>query len=157
MKRIMVKDVYELHGTATIMVAEDVPLEDIIITFANNPGIRGAFLVDKEKRFAGIISRMAIMKWADFQLFGKWKRGVPASEVTQLVDTIKAKYLARGSWRSFGVKEWDTLEKAFNQMMMLGEDVIPVLDDDGKIIGDLRLSEVLMKAIEVGRSGENKP
>jgi len=36
-------------------------------------------------------------------------------------------------------------------MMSLGEDVIPVIDEDGRIIGDFRLSEVLLKAIEVGR------
>jgi len=96
------------------------------------------------------------MKWAEFQLFGKWKRGVPASEITHLVDSAKAKNVARGDWRSVGVKEEDTLEKAFNQMMMLGEDVLPVLDEDGRIIGDLRLSEVLLKAIEVGRSAQDR-
>lgn len=151
MKTILVKDVYQLHGTASITVTEEILLEDIIYRFANEPGIRGVFLTDEEQKFAGMISRMAIMKWAEFQLFGKIKKEIPASEVTKLVDEIKAKYLARGDWRSLGVKEWDTLEKAFNQMMMFGEDVIPVIDEDGRIIGDLRLSEVLLKVIEVGR------
>jgi CBS-domain-containing membrane protein len=58
--------------------------------------------------------------------------------------------LARGDWRSLGVKESDTLETAFNQMMNFGEDVIPVLDSEGRILGDLRLSEVLLQAVEVG-------
>jgi hypothetical protein len=48
------------------------------------------------------------------------------------------------------VKESDTLETAFNQMMNFGEDVIPVLDSEGRILGDLRLSEVLLQAVEVG-------
>jgi hypothetical protein len=30
------------------------------------------------------------------------------------------------------------------------EDIIPVLDGEGRIIGDLSLSEVLSKALEVG-------
>lgn len=87
-------------------------------------------------------------------MFGKWQNGVPASEITELVDKVKAKYLARGDRNSIDVKELDTLDKAFNQMMMFGEDIIPVLDDDGKVIGDLRLSEVLFKALEIGRSGQ---
>ena len=33
-------------------------------------------------------------------------------------------------------------------MMKFEEDVIPVFDADGGIIGDLRLSEVLLKAIQ---------
>ena len=151
MKTILVKDVYQLHGTASITVTEEIPLEDIVYRFANEPGIRGVFLIDEDQRFAGMISQMAIMKWAEFQLFGKLKKDVPASEATKLIDEVKARYVARGDWRSVGVKEWDTLEKAFNQMMMYGEDVIPVTDKDGRIIGDLRLSEVLLKVIEVGR------
>ena len=151
METILVKDVYQLHGTASVSVADHVLLEDIIYRFAHEPNIRGVFLVDEAQRFAGMISRLAIMKWAEFQLFGKWKTGIPASEVTQLVDSVKAKNVARGDWRSVGVKEEDTLEKAFNQMMSLEEDVIPVLDEDGKIIGDLRLSEILLKTIEAGR------
>ena len=156
MKTILVKDVYLLHGTASVSVTDEVLLEEIIYRFAHEPGIRGVFLIDKEQRFVGMVSRLAIMKWAEFQLFGKWKRGVPASEITHLVDSTKAKNVARGDWRSVGVKEEDTLEKAFNQMMMLGEDVLPVLDEDGRIIGDLRLSEVLLKAIEVGRSAQDR-
>ena len=156
MKTILVKDVYLLHGTASVSVTDEVLLEEIIYRFAHEPGIRGVFLIDKEQRFVGMVSRLAIMKWAEFQLFGKWKRGVPASEITHLVDSAKAKNVARGDWRSVGVKEEDTLEKAFNQMMMLGEDVLPVLDEDGRIIGDLRLSEVLLKAIEVGRSAQDR-
>ena len=151
MKTVLVKDVYQLHDTAAISVTEDIALGDIISKFAHEPGIRGVFLIDEEQRFAGIISRMAIMKWAEFQLFGKWKTGILAPDIANLVDSVKAKHLARGDWQSLGIKEYDTLEKAFELMMRLGEDVIPVLDEDGKIIGDLRLSEVLLKVIEVGR------
>ena len=151
MKTILVKDVYQLHGTASITVTEEIPLEDIIYRFAHEPGIRGVFLIDEEQRFAGMISRLAIMKWAEFQLFGKWKNGIPASGIADLVGSVQAKSLARGDWHSLGVNEYDTLEKAFDRMMKFGEDVIPVIDEDGRIIGDLRLSEVLLKVIEVGR------
>ena len=151
MKDISVRDVYKLHGTATIAMDEESALEDIIARFANEPSIRGVFLVDEEQRFAGVISRSAILKWADYQLYGKWKAGVPSSEVTNKISAVKAKYLARGDWKSLGVKEGDNLAEAFKQMMSFGEDVVPVIDKDGRIIGDLRLSELLLKAIEAGR------
>jgi predicted transcriptional regulator len=151
MKNILVRDVYQLHGTASISMDEESPLEDIISRFAHEPAIRGVFLIDVEQRFVGTVSRAAILKWADYQLFGKWKSGVPDSEVTNKITAVKAKYLARGDWHSLGVKEDDTLAEAFKQMMSFGEDIVPVIDDDGKVIGDLRLSEVLLKAIEVGR------
>jgi CBS domain-containing protein len=151
MKDILVRDVYRLHGTASISMDEETPLEEIISRFAHEPAVRGIFLVDGEQRFAGTVSRAAILKWADYQLFGKWKSGVPNSEVTNKITAVKAKYLARGDWHSLGVREADNLAEAFKQMMSFGEDIVPVIDDDGKVIGDLRLSELLLKAIETGR------
>ena len=70
-----------------------------------------------------------------------------------MVDT-KAKDLAHGEWSSLGVKEADTLQTALNQMVEYQEDVIPVLDDEGRILGDLRISEVLFKALGVGKQAE---
>jgi len=151
MKTIRVADVYKLHGKASIELSREASLEDVIHRLASESSIRGVFLLDEEQRFSGMVSRAAILKWAEFQLFSKWKNSIIASEVAKLVDPVKAKYLARGDWRSFGIKEDDTLEEAINQMMSLGEDILPVLDNDGKIIGDLTLSEVLLKAIEVGK------
>ena len=151
MKTVLVRDVYKLHAAVSISVTEEIPLEDIIYRFAHEPGLRCVLLVDEEQRFAGMVSRISIIKWADFQLFGKWQSGIPNSEVTNKVSAVKAKYLARGDWCSFGVREEDTLAEAFKQMMNFGEDVIPVLDGEGRVIGDLKLSEILVKAIEVAR------
>lgn len=150
MKTIRVEEVYRLHGTASASLPEDVPLKEVIARFAHEPGLRAVFLIDAEQRFAGVVTRIAIMKWAHFQLFGRWRTEISASATSQVVDSARAEHLARGDWRSLGVKESDTLETAFNQMMNFGEDVIPVLDSEGRIIGDLRLSEVLLKAVEVG-------
>ena len=41
------------------------------------------------------------------------------------------------------------LDTALNRMIEYEEDIIPVLDEDGRILGDLRLSEVLLKTLEM--------
>ncbi len=151
-KKILVKEVHALQGTASITIPDDATLEYAISRLANEPGCRGVFLVDNQQRFSGIISRSAIMKWAEFQLFSKWKSAA-SKEILETIGNVKAKSLARGDWRSLGVLESDKLQKAFDQMMLYNEDVIPVLDADGKIIGDLRLSEVLLKVIDLIREG----
>lgn len=150
MKTIRVEEVYRLDGTASASLPGDVPLSEVIARFAHEPGLRAVFLIDAEQRFARVVTRIAIMKWTQFQLFGRWRAEISASATSQVVDSARAKHLARGDWRSLGVKASDTLETAFNQMMNFGEDVIPVLDSEGRILGDLRLSEVLLKAVEVG-------
>ena len=47
-KTILVKDVYELHGTASLSISDKVLLDEIIYRFAHEPGIRGIFLMDKD-------------------------------------------------------------------------------------------------------------
>ena len=40
-------------------------------------------------------------------------------------------------------------------MLDLEEDVLPVMDTERRILGDLRLSEVLLKAFEVGKQAQD--
>ena len=40
-------------------------------------------------------------------------------------------------------------------MLDYEEDVLPVVDKDFRILGDLRLSEVLLKVIEAGKQASN--
>jgi len=141
---ITVKDVHSLHGVASLSVSESTSLKDVIEKFAREPGLHGIFLVDENQRFAGILSRLALLKWAQFQLFDNKQDAA----VTASVDNVPARSLARGDWKTFGVTESDSMEKAFNQMISYQVDIIPVLNEKGHIIGDLRLSEILLKVIQ---------
>jgi CBS domain-containing protein len=49
------------------------------------------------------------------------------------------------------VKESDTLQAALDKMLDYKQDIIPVVDDEGRILGDLGLSEVLWAGIAYGR------
>ena len=158
MKTIQVEEVYRLHGTATDTISEDTSLEHIISRFAHEPGLRGVFLIDARQRFSGVITRADLMKWAHYQLFsGKRRHDLAIFDFFRIVDAKKAKDLARRDGRSLGIKETDSLQTALDKMLDVEEDVLPVIDNQGKILGDLRLSEVLLKAIELGKQvRENK-
>ena len=147
---LFVKDVYLLHGSAGTVAEESAPLKDIIRIYAEQPGTRGVFLVDEYRRFSGMVSRLAIQKWAEYQLFGKWQGDESCHGINEMIDSVKAKDVAHGNWSSLALKTDDPLETAFKRMIDLGEDILPVVDDKGRIIGDLSLSEVLEKAIEAG-------
>ena len=74
-----------------------------------------------------------------------------ASDFFCIVDAKKAKDLVSGDPKAITVKETDTLQTALDKMLDHEEDVLPVVDNERRILGDLRLSEVLLKAIEVGK------
>jgi len=147
-----VSEVYRLHGMASAVVPDDSPLESIVIKFADEPGLWGIFLVSSQRRFTGVVTRIDLLRWAHFQLFGsKGRRKMTVSEFFRLVDAKKAKDLCRGDQQALSVKESDSLQAALDKMLDQEEDVLPVLDSQGEIIDDLRLSEVLQWLLVHGR------
>jgi len=149
MKPILVEEVYHLSEPAWISVPESTSLQEVVIRLAQEPDLRAVFLLDSHQRFAGTIRRTDLLKWLYFQLFGKLgvEKG-STGEILHLAFATKAKDLARGDWRYFGVKPSDTIQTALERMIAYGDAIIPVLDNEGKVLGDLRVTEILMKALE---------
>lgn len=139
-----VSEVYRLHGMGSTIIPDDSPLQSIIIRFADEPGLRGIFLVDTQQRLTGVVSRIDLLRWAHIQLFGgKGRHEIRISEFFRLVDAKKARDIAHSASKVLSVKENDTLQAALDKMLDHEEDVLPVLNSQGEILGDLRLSEVL--------------
>jgi len=150
MKQILVEEVFQLAGPASLSVPDDTSLKEIVDRFAHQPSIRAIFLVDSKQRFCGMLRRVDLAKWLYLKLFGKTGGGKASTgEAIRFALAEKAKDLARGDSESMGVHPEDTLQEAMNQMIFHGEAIIPVVDKDGKILGDLRISEVLLKALEL--------
>jgi CBS-domain-containing membrane protein len=149
MKPILVEELYHLSEPASLSVPEGTPLQEVVARLAQEPDLRAIFLVDSQQRFAGTIRRADLLKWLYFQLFGRLgvEKG-STGEIIHLAFATRAKDLARGDWRYFGVKLCDTIQDALERMIAYGDAIIPVLDNEGKVLGDLRVTEILMKALE---------
>jgi len=147
-----VSDVYQLHGTASAIVAEDAALRDVIARLADSASLRGVFLVNSQGRLTGIVTRVDLLRWAHLQLFrGKGRHRATISEFFRIIDADKAKDIARGDSGLLSVREDDTLQVALDRMIQNEEDLLPVLNSLEQIVGDLRLSEVLQFVITGGR------
>jgi CBS domain-containing protein len=66
------------------------------------------------------------------------------------VKAKKAEDIAIYNSSSFSVKENDSYQAVLDLMIDREQDIIPVVDNEGRIIGDLSLSELLLKVLEVG-------
>jgi CBS domain-containing protein len=146
---LSVKEAYRGHGTSSITLDENTPLKTLIGIFANQPNVQGIFMVDGDRRFLGIVSQFAIRKWAQFQLFDKWQDDGSCSEIGKIIESVNSKTVARAD-KTIGLKVEDALDVAFKRMLDLGENILPVVDDEGKVIGDLTFSEVLLKITDLG-------
>ncbi|XUW99863.1 MAG: CBS domain-containing protein [Dehalogenimonas sp.] len=145
---VFVGDVFSLHGTSSVTLDQNESMVNVVKVYAKEPQVKGVFLVDADNRFAGLISRLAIRKWAEFQLIGKWEADGTCSALNDTIKSTLARTLARGDRASFGLKKTDTLRQAFQQMLRLDEDILPVVDEGGNVIGDLSISEILVKALD---------
>jgi CBS domain-containing protein len=147
MKIVQVKEVYQLHGKASITVPEDTTLDYLVALLGHEPRLQGIFFIDSHKRFSGMISRFDLLKL--LRLSSEKQSREILTEFLILARTRKAKDLELPEKRSFGVKENDTLQSALDLMIGNEQDIVPVLDNEGTILGDLSLSELLLKALEV--------
>ena len=146
MKKLCVQEVCDFGGMPCVMMPEDEPLENVIRRFAQAPLCGGVFLVDSQQRFAGIVTRTSLLKWAGVRLAAGKGRRVSLSDVYSSVFSTKAKDLAHGDWRTMGVKTTDDVQVALQQMIEYGVDYIPVLDKDGHVQGSLGLAQVLVSS-----------
>ena len=152
MKTITVGEVYRIHGTATDIVRDDTPLEKVIERFAKEPGLRGVFVIDSGKQFSGVVTRSDLIRWTHYSLFGgRGRQDISISDFYRVVDAVRVKDLMNPGMKALAVKETDSLQTALDKMLDYEEDLLPVVDNDYRALGDLRISEVLLYAIETGK------
>jgi CBS-domain-containing membrane protein len=152
-----VSEVYKLHGSVSVSIKTDSSVTEIIGEFVRKPSIRGIFLVNSKLRYAGIVSRTDLLRWAHLKLAGgKGRSEISISDFFRISGARKASDLTGGIPRTPSVKENDTLQTALDKMLDYKEDVIPVLDSEGRILGDLGLSEVLWSGFAYGRRTPQK-
>jgi CBS domain-containing protein len=151
MNTIKVGDVYQLHGKASMVVTEDAALDYVVALLGHERHLQGVFIVDSNQRFIGMVSSLDLLRWIQLQLYGgKQGRERQISELINLMKARKAKDILKHNNALFNVKENDTLQAALDLMIEYDQDIIVVLDSGGRIIGDLSLSESLLKVLEVG-------
>jgi len=153
MKTIRVEEILRPHGTCASSVTENTDLEEVIAKFAENPAIRGIFIVDSKHRFLGIIRSTDLRNWVQFRILKEYGtyRALSAWEAYHFISAKKSVDLVYGDRHSLGVKKNDTLQTALDKMVEHETNILPVLDNADRIIGDLLISDVLSKAVETGK------
>jgi CBS domain-containing protein len=144
---IYVKDVYNSKRVASALVRADDPLEDVLRQLAEEPRLRGVFVTDIEGLLVGVITRTDILEWVRLRLGLVLKRPRLTPHrmlrLAQLVRAAKAGDAIHPASEEVAVRPEDTLDLALQLMLQTDLISVPVLDADGRILGDLTLSCVL--------------
>jgi predicted transcriptional regulator len=148
MYRILAQDVAGYNEINTAMAHEDASIEEVLAHLVHNTGLCGIFVIDSEGLVSGVITRSTLVRWARVCM-SDLSGHVPVGDIFRMVSVAKARDLAVGDGRTLGVRRTDPLSKVLHQLTSYDISAIPVVDADGRIIGDLTIGQVLMKALEV--------
>ena len=147
--KLFVKDVFDISKTLSLIVNDEEEVYIIIKQYAENPSLRGIFVIDKERRLKGIVTRNDLLQWAKFRIGACTNDdALILDKINRYVYSTTIKDIIHSNSSEIYVKPEDSLTSALE--MMVAEDIsaIPVVDEEKRIVGDLMLSEVLYAIVE---------
>lgn len=149
---LRIRDIFDPKDMHTLLVHEKDTIRNAIRHFAEDPCCGGIFIIGKDRRFKGVITRYDLLTWAKFKIgAGIESDAISIDEIHKYVHSTKIKEFINKYSDRICLKLDSSLIDALN--LMLSEDLItvPIVDESGKILGDLKLSEVLTKILEMKR------
>ena len=146
MKPLRVKDVHEAAGTVALLVNESNSLEEVLRRFSQEAALRGIFVTDDSGRLAGVITRRDLLDWIRLRLGTALQGPLTQDGIMRLAHLVRvgtARDAIHPGGEEVSIRPDDPLDQALQ--IMLDSDIIalPVIDDEGRILGDLTLSDVL--------------
>ncbi len=152
---LKVEDVSDLCVGEPSIVHVDDHIWKIVASLIDKPANRAVYVVDDKKKLLGIISFRDIIRVTNARL-GARRRGVSAF-IQYLRDVFQED--VGGLMRKPPVAKMSTnLLEALKKMEDFKMNDMPVVDDEGKLVGDLKGLEILRFALEdIKRGDEETP
>ena len=142
---LFVRSVYNSVRMNSLIVDENETLRETIMKFSEQPELKGIFILDKSKKLKGVVTRIDLLNLVKIKI-GKDLGEVPLRTLhLRELKEVKTKDIASVYSKAAFVKLEDLLEKALKLMIDMDLVAIPIVDDDNNIIGDLKLSDILLK------------
>ena len=140
---IKVKDVYETMVGKPALVYEDALLKDAVEAMTVNQISRKVYVIDSEGKLLGMISMETMLKQVGYKVgvrepgvisFLKFVTGIFKENVTEFMQT------------PIPITNEHKVLEALQKMVEYHLNDLPVIDEDGKIIGELNSLEILVQA-----------
>ena len=153
MTSILVREVYDPQGTFSLLVQSDEPLEEVLRRFAQETCLRSLFVTAPDGQLVGVITRADLLHWARLRL-GTALRGVAGEPETilrlvQLLRASTAGDAVHPESDQVAVRLDAPLDLALQRMLQADLIAIPVVDDEGRVVGDLTFSRVLRYVLDM--------
>ena len=156
MKNTPVAEVSAQSTMKALVLPERTPLTEAIDRFASNEGQHGIFLTGDDGRFSGVVNNEDLLDWARLQFDVMPGDPLPVGKVRRLISATTISDLAGRNSVRMSVRVNETISDALVRMASFELEDIAVLDEEGRVVNDLRLSEVLSFALAIQRRQASK-
>jgi CBS-domain-containing membrane protein len=156
MKKTSVAEVSALSTMKALVLPERTPLTEAIDRFASNEGQHGIFLTGDDGRLSGVVNNEDLLDWARLQFDVMPGDPLPVGKVRRLISATTIADLAGRNSARMSVRVNETISDALVRMASFELEDIAVLDNEGRVVNDLRLSEVLSFALAIQRRQASK-
>ncbi len=143
MDKVKVFEVCKLHERNSVSISENINVENLISLiaggFANGP----LFIINSQLQFVGLIRKSDLIRWVYLHTVrGQGGNDYSVWEFFRFIYAKKVVDLVRVG-PEVAVKENDSLQVALTKMLDNREDVLPIIDSEKRIIGDLSLRDII--------------
>jgi CBS domain-containing protein len=150
MKLTKVSQLCQHSQMLAIILHQDTLLETAIQNFSDNPFVRGIFVVDDANELVGVVNSHDFLPWVRMHLeMSPFGPTVPVGKMRRLLLAERILDMAQPGSHLAAVSMDASLADVLDMMFQHNLVDIPVLDENGRIVNDLRLSEVLAYTMKV--------
>ncbi len=142
MENVRVKDVYKTLTKEPPVLKADDPLKAVVHILLKDPRYKSVFVVDDTGRLIGIVSTLIFLKVSHY-LYGK--RSVMKDDVFNAIKSAKAKKVGDIMHPPVFVYEETKILDVLEMISRENIQELPVVDGEGKVIGDLNCLEILKR------------
>jgi CBS domain-containing protein len=143
---LLVEDVYDLVVKDPTTIDSGAKIRQVFDLFLNNPVSRKVYVLNEEGKYVGAVTTETLLRLLGYRVgvreFANWSlwklmRDMLKEGVEGVIEKVPS------------VKRSDKLTKALQIMVEDHFTDLPVLDDDGKLIGELNSFEIFTKGREL--------
>lgn len=142
----MKKNVKDLMSSKFVKVAEQDQISQVVVKIAEDKETMLACVLDEEGRLKGIITPKEVLRAVEIQEFGTIRR--PFFEGPEILRILSSKYAKDIMSSPVSVKPEDSIDKAIDIMLDKGFYEVPVVDEQGKIVGLINYFSIITSSME---------
>ncbi len=142
----MKKNVKDFVSSKFVKVAEEDQISQVVVKIAEDKETMLACVLDEEGRLKGIITPKEVLRAVEIREFGTIRR--PFFEGPEILRVLSSKYAKDIMSFPVSVKPEDSVDKAIDIMLDKGFYEVPVVDEQGKMVGVINYFSVITSSVE---------